>query len=61
MNTDILSYESIDSAYINLFAAHIRHDRDSIISCCAHCQNLGIPQFHERANLEVEKDYASVG
>ena len=55
------SYDAIDSAYSNLFVAYMRHDRYAMITCCAKCQNLGIPQFHERANKEVEKMYAMVG
>ena len=54
-------YDAIDSAYTNLFAAYMRHDRDAMISCCAQCQNMGIPQFHERANKDVEKIYAMAG
>lgn len=55
------SYDAIDSAYSNLFVAYMRHDRYAMITCCAKCQNLGIPQFHERANKEVEKMYAMAG
>ena len=55
------SYEAIHSAYTNLFAAYMRHDRDAMITCCGQCQNMGIPQFHERANKEVEKIYAMAG
>lgn len=55
------SYDAIDFVYSNLYAAYRQHDRDAMITCCAKCQNLGIPQFHERANKEVEKMYAMVG
>lgn len=60
-NSNTCSYDAIDSAYSNLFVAYMRHDRHAMITCCAKCQNLGIPQFHERANKEVEKIYAMVG
>lgn len=55
------SYDAIDSAYSNLFAAYMRHDRYAMITYCTKCQNLDIPQFHERANKEVEKIYALAG
>ena len=55
------SYEAIDAAYLNLFAAYQRHDRYAMITCCTKCQNMGIPQFHERAKKEVEKMYSMVG
>lgn len=55
------SYEAMDSAYLNLFAAYQRHDRYAMITCCTKCQNMGIPRFHERANKEVEKIYSMAG
>lgn len=61
MNINSPSHEAIDSAYTNLFAAYMQHNREAMISCCKQCQNMGIPQFHERANKEVEKIYALIG
>ena len=61
MNVNIPSYEAIDSAYNNLFVAYMRHDREAMITSCAQCQNMDIPQFHERANAEIEKIYAMAG
>ena len=61
MNATNPSYEAIDSAYNNLFAAYMRNNRDAMILYCGKCQELGIPQFHERANKEVEKIYALAG
>lgn len=55
------SYETIDSLYANLYAAYMRHDRDAMILYCGKCQELGIPQFHEKANAEVEKMYHMAG
>ena len=61
MNIDIPSYETIDSAYTCLYAAYMRCDRDAIILYCGKCQELGIPQFHDRANKEAEMIYAMAG
>ena len=61
MNVSNPSYETIDVIYANLYAAYMRHDREAMITSCAQCQNMDIPQFHERANAEVEKIYAMAG
>ena len=54
-------YETIDTIYANLYAAYMRHDRDAMILYCGKCQELDIPQFHEKANAEVEKMYHMAG
>ena len=61
MNIDIPSYETIDSAYTCLYAAYMRRDRSAMILYCGRCQELGIPQFHDRANMEAEMIYAMAG
>ena len=59
MNT--LQFDIIDLAYSDLYAAFMRHDRRAIIWNCMNCRNIGIPQFHEKANSEMEKIYAMAG
>ena len=61
MNVGNHSYETIDTIYANLYAAYMRHNRDAMILYCGKCQELGIPQFHEKANAEVEKMYHMAG
>ena len=56
-----LSYEMIDAVYSDLYAAYVWRNRDALILYCSKCQDLGIPQFHEKANLEVEKMHHMMG
>ena len=55
------SYEMIDAVYSGLYAAYMWRDRGVMILYCSKCQELGIPQFHEKVNLEVEKMYYMMG
>ena len=48
-------------AYNNLYIAIMSGDRKAIESCCSNCKELGIPLFHEKANIEMEKIYAFMG
>lgn len=61
MINNTASYNVIDLAYWDLFAAYQRRDRNAMITCCSKCQNMGIPKFHERANKEVDKIYSMAG
>lgn len=60
MNT-FIQFDIIDLAYSDLYSAYMRNDRNAIITNCLKCRNLGIPQFHEKANIETEKIYATAG
>jgi len=52
----------IDEAYNLLSNAYYKmHDRKAIELYCLNCRNLGIPNFHELANAEMAKIYASCG
>lgn len=48
-------------AYDYLYTAYMRHDRKAIEHCCANCENLGIPNFHELVNEEMTRLYAYCG
>ena len=61
MINNTASYNVIDLAYWDLFAAYQRRDRNAMITCCSKCQNMGIPEFHERVNKEVDKIYSMAG
>ena len=48
-------------AYDSLYTSFMRRDRKAIEYDCRNCENLGIGQFHEKANMEMERIYSSMG
>lgn len=48
-------------AYDSLYIAFIRRDRKAIEHYCQNCRELGIVQFHEKANMEMERMYSQMG
>ena len=52
---------NIDIVYNNLYVAFTKRDRKAIEFYCESCERLGIPQFHEQANIEMARIYASIG
>ena len=58
---DIYQQYTIKVAYDNLYSAFMRHDRKAIEYYCNNCEKLGIEHFHEKANMETERMYSSIG
>lgn len=52
---------AIKVVYDNLYSAFMRRDRKAIEYYCNNCEKLGIDYFHEKANMEAERMYSSVG
>lgn len=52
---------NIQIAYDSLYAAFMRRERKAIEFYCQNCEELGIPQFREKANMETERMYSSLG
>ena len=48
-------------AYDSLYTSFMRRDRKAIEYYCRNCENLGIGQFHEKANMEMERIYSLMG
>ena len=45
-------------AYDSLYISFMRRDRKAIEYYCRNCENQGIVQFHEKANMEMERIYS---
>lgn len=56
-----LQTNNINAAYSNLYKAFMLRDRSLIIANCKACQYLGIPQFQEKANVEINRLYSKAG
>lgn len=54
-------YDNMQIAYDSLYTSFMRRDRKAIEYYCRNCENLGIGQFHEKANMEMERIYSSMG
>jgi len=52
---------AIKVVYDNLYSAFMRRDRKGIEYYCNNCEKLGIDYFHEKANMEAERMYSSIG
>lgn len=52
---------NIQIAYDSLYAAFMRRERKAIEFYCKNCRELGIAQFHEKANMEMERMYFLMG
>ena len=52
---------AIKIVYDNLYSAFMRRDRKAIEYYCNNCEGLGIDHFHEKANMEAERMYSSIG
>lgn len=51
-------YDNMQIAYDSLYTSFMRRDRKAIEYYCRNCENLGIGQFHEKANMEMERIYS---
>ena len=54
-------YGNMQIAYDSLYTSFMRRDRKAIEYYCRNCEHLGIDQFHEKANLEMERIYSLMG
>jgi len=54
-------YDNMQIVYDSLYTSFMRRDRKAIEYYCRNCENLGIGQFHEKANMEMERIYSLMG
>ena len=54
-------YGNMQIAYDSLYTSFMRRDRKAIEYDCRNWENLGIGQFHEKANMEMERIYSLMG
>lgn|GEM_PF-663382 len=54
-------YDNMQIAYDSLYTSFMKRDRKAIEYYCRNCENLGIGQFHEKANMEMERIYSLMG
>ena len=62
MNTfSNMKMSNINAAYSMLYTAYMLRKRELIIANCKACRYLCIPQFEEKANIEMDKIYSMAG
>ena len=54
-------YDNLQIAYDSLYTSYMRRDRKAIEYYCQNSEELGIIQFHEKANMEMERIYSLMG